>query len=202
MRSVVLYDCMRQEPRLCICPSALYARHFLEYLLLRTRDAAKISDRPKCKCANCASLHLLQLSSMIPFLIQVLAGVFVRPNLRNNGVEPSPFYSIPAALWSICCIPSVYIQRDISRLNLTINMEGIERKEACTLGKACVLCRMKLLHFCLFEPRWVFATTTTVGYGDFAPTTSLGQCLGSLTFRHVQGWSSMLKLELSLRCPD
>jgi len=55
-------------------------------------------------------------------------GVFVRPNLRNNGVEPSPFYSIPAALW------------------------------------------------------WVFATTTTVGYGDFAPTTTSGQCLGVLVF--------------------
>ena len=99
-----------QEPRWCICPNALYARRFLEYLRLRRRDAAKISDRP--------SLHLLQLSSMILFLIQVLAGVFVRPNLRNNGVEPSPFYSIPAALWSICCISSV-----ISRLNLTIEME-------------------------------------------------------------------------------
>ena len=60
---------------------------------------------------------------MILFLIQVLAGVFVRPNLRNNGVEPSPFYSIPAALWSICCISSVYTPPDISRLNLTIEME-------------------------------------------------------------------------------
>lgn len=118
--------CM-QEPRWCICPIALYARHFLEYLRLRRRDAAKISDRP--------SLHLLQLSSMILFLIQVLAGVFVRPNLRNNGVEPSPFYSIPAALWSICCISSVYTPPDISRLNLTIEMGKNWRKEACTSVK-------------------------------------------------------------------
>lgn len=177
-----------QEPRWCICPNALYARHFFEYLRLRRRDAAKISDRP--------SLHLLQLSSMILFLIQVLAGVFVRPNLRNNGVEPSPFYSIPAALWSICCISSVYTPPDISRLNLT-NGKGIEGKKLAHLSnmrKACVICHMKLLHLCLFEPRWVFATTTTVGYGDFAPTTTSGQCLGSLTFRHVQGYSLMLKL--------
>lgn len=55
-------------------------------------------------------------------------GVFVRPNIWNNGVEPSPFYSIPASLW------------------------------------------------------WVFTTTTTVGYGDSAPTTSLGQCLGVCVF--------------------
>ena len=28
-------------------------------------------------------------------------GVFVRPNLWDTGVEPSPFYSIPAALWPL-----------------------------------------------------------------------------------------------------
>eukprot|EP00437_Effrenium_voratum_P037197 CAMPEP_0181480438 /NCGR_PEP_ID=MMETSP1110-20121109/43800_1 /TAXON_ID=174948 /ORGANISM="Symbiodinium sp., Strain CCMP421" /LENGTH=964 /DNA_ID=CAMNT_0023605907 /DNA_START=49 /DNA_END=2941 /DNA_ORIENTATION=+ len=55
-------------------------------------------------------------------------GVFVRPDIRNAGVEPSPFFSIPAALW------------------------------------------------------WVFTTTTTVGYGDFAPTTTFGQCLGVVVF--------------------
>ncbi|CAK9028396.1 unnamed protein product, partial [Durusdinium trenchii] len=55
-------------------------------------------------------------------------GVFVRRNLWDTGDEPTPFYSIPAALW------------------------------------------------------WVFTTTTTVGYGDFAPTTTMGQCLGVLVF--------------------
>ena len=37
-------------------------------------------------------------------------GVFVRPDIRNAGVEPSPFFSIPAALWSFAWI-SFPVQR-------------------------------------------------------------------------------------------
>jgi len=55
-------------------------------------------------------------------------GTFVRPDKWHEGDEPTPFTSIPAALW------------------------------------------------------WVFTTTTTVGYGDMAPTTFLGQSLGVLIF--------------------
>lgn len=48
------------------------------------------------------------------------------------------------------------------------------------------------------RPRWVFTTTTTVGYGDSAPTTSLGQCLGYLSMIFVlcinlSHWSVWLK---------
>lgn len=68
----------------------------------RRAKATKVSDMSKRYFA-CAVVYLLKVSSTtFPHDPESSnAGVFVRRNLWDTGDEPTPFYSIPAALWPL-----------------------------------------------------------------------------------------------------
>ena len=65
--------------------------------------------RPLGPLRSQSTSYLVQTSAKARLIGRsaLLAGVFVRPNIWNNGVEPAPFYSIPASLWSIGCMAHV-----------------------------------------------------------------------------------------------